>query len=377
MLQIVGTMNRAGAETMLMNLYRHMDTAAWQFDFVYFMREPCDYDAEIIQRGGHIYRIAPNRKYVPLALQWYRLRQLYRLLKHGRHYAAVHAHTLNSIGCCLLAANLAGISRRIAHAHSTRDGKGNSWRRRLYHHIAQWLIRINATELVACGRDAGIYLFGRRLAGTATILPNAVDVAAFAKDRSACKTRLCAELGLSADTRIIIGQVGRFQPVKNHAFTLRLAQHFREQGIRAHFVFAGTGPLQEQIKHAAQQAGVAAGISFLGDREDIADLVNAIDVLLMPSLYEGLPLTLVEAQAAGTPCVVSARISREADLGLGLVRFLDLEAPEAGWTDALLAAAAAAQVPASDRMATFRRKGYDIGSGVRTLNHIYENNPAV
>lgn len=356
-LHIVGRMDRAGAETMVMNLYREIDRNRFQFDFVYFAAKRCDYDDEIEALGGRIHRISASN---PLA----RFLALHALLKAG-DWRIVHSHTLLSSGLHLTAARLAGVPHRVVHAHSTNDAHSASMTGRAYQRLARALLGKTSTRCVACGEAAAGYLFpGRR---DVVVIPNAVDIDRFANASGAA---VRSELGIQRGQMVIV-QVGRFMPVKNHVRSLAIAQALREAGVEFRLLLVGSGPELERIKGLLRERGLEECVWVLGLRADIPELMAAADVMLMPSLHEGFPVVLVEAQAGGLPSVVASTVSPEVDLGMGMLRFVGLEASDADWVNALQLAAAVAVPDVNTRRDVMERAGFSASSGVRKLEQVY------
>lgn len=356
-LHIVGRMDRAGAETMVMNLYREIDRRRFQFDFVYFTLDRCDYDGEIELLGGRIHRISTTN---PIT----RFLELYRLLRGG-DWDTVHSHTLFSSGLHLTAAKLAGVPNRVAHSHNTQDANSGSAAGRLYQRFAKRLIDWGSTRFVACGVAAAEYLFPGRKG--VVVIPNAVDIGRFAR---ASGDSVRDELGIR-EGQIVVLQVGRFMPVKNHERSIRIAKGLRDGGVDFQLLLVGNGPEMPRIERLVREFGLEQHVKLLGLRADIPEVMAAADVMLMPSFHEGFPVVLVEAQAAGLPSVVSSAVSEEVELGMGMVRFVALGASDRAWGDAL-AAAAEFQVPdAQARARVLEKKGFSAASGARRLEQVY------
>lgn len=356
-LHIVGRMDRAGTETLLMNLYRQLDRDRIQFDFVYFTGDVCDFDTEIEALGGRIHRIGARHAAG-------RFVALYRLLRSGQ-WAIVHSHTLFSSGLHLAAARLAGVPRRIAHAHSTQDANNETGPGRLYQRAARRLIGTIGNQHVACSTAAASFLFPGR--GDVLVLPNGVDIAVF---EGSSRSEARAVLGIPEDEFLVL-QVGRLMPVKNHARTIRIARHMLDQRIDFRMLFAGVGPGKNTILNLVDKNGLGAHVHLLGMRSDVPELMKAADVMILPSHYEGFSLALVEAQAAGLPSVVSCTVPAEADLGLGLVRFVRLEAPDAEWITALQVAADVQAPSVGKRRDVLERAGFSSASVARLLEQVY------
>lgn len=356
-LHVVGRMDRAGAETMIMNLYRELDLSKYQFDFVYFTDERCDFDDEIEALGGKIIRLPGHN---PFQRFW----SLLALLRHGE-WGIVQSHMLFASGLHLLAAKLAAVPIRIAHSHSTSVSKLGVVRVRLYQSCMRQLLSKVPTHYVACGRAAGKYLFPKK--AEVTFLPNAIDVDHFGQaDGITARSDLEVTSG-----ELLILQVGRLAPVKNHLWSIAVADKLRNKNVKFKMLFVGTGPDQEQIKQEIARLGLEKHVRMLGLREDIANLMAAADVMIMPSLHEGFPVTLVESQASGLPAVISDKISPEVDLGLGLVDFIALESNSEEWAGRILECAKKERIAYSIRKKELKRHGFSVEASAGRLVKLY------
>jgi Glycosyltransferase len=361
-LHAVVNMNRGGAETLIMNLYRHMDRTRVQFDFL-TCREGV-FDDEIRSLGGRIHRVPWITDAGPVGYA----RALDRFFADNRQYAIVHAHMDRMSGWVLRAARRAGVPVRIAHSHNTQS-EGNAFAK-LYKWASGRLIEPNATDRFACSRAAADWLFGVRSA-EAKIVRNAIDCTAFAHHPEV-RRAVRAELGLKPG-QLAVCHVGRFSPQKNHAFLIELFGHLAAERPDAVLLLVGDGPLRADIVRSIEGAALEDRVRLLGVRDDIPRLLAAMDVMVFPSLHEGLPVTLIEAQCAGLPCVVSDRVTEEADLGIGLVARIPLEAPAKSWIAAILEGAAVADAKHLRGMAAeqVRGRGYDIGAVAAELAEFY------
>ena len=359
-LQIVGTMDRAGAETMVMNLYRAIDKTKFQFDFIYFTNKKCDYDDEIENLGGKIYRVLAKN---PI----HRMNELTVLLKQNPQWEIVHAHTLLSIGFHLLAAKRAGVKKRIAHAHSTNDGK-KSLLGKLYKFLSLQLLAHYTTNYIACGKAAGDFLFPNQK--DIQIIPNSIDIRMFAEVSDTGKMDLRNEFQLIKDTLILI-QLGRLIDVKNHVFTLAIAQELKDLNVKFKLFFAGQGDLKEDLEQQAKEKGLEQDIIFLGLRTDIPQLLAGSDLMLMPSLYEGFPVVLVESQAAGIPALIADTISPEVDLGTDLVYFESLESSAGIWVQRIQQILELKRMNSEERLEKLQQAGFDIYTNAKRLEKLY------
>jgi len=356
-LHIVGCMDRAGAETMLMNLYREIDRSRIQFDFVYFTLDRCDYDDEIEALGGQILRISAGG---PAG----RFLAMYNLLRTGR-WQIVHSHPLFSSGLHLNAARLAGVPHRIAHSHSTQDKSASRVWGYAYLQLARLLIGWSSTRVVACGIAAANYLFPGR--SDVVMLRNAIDIGKFS---GASGAELRAQLG-SPPGQLLVIHVARFAPEKNHVHSIRVAGEMRDAGIDFQLLLIGVGPEMPAIQQLVSENDLASHVRFLGSRSDIPELMNAADVMILPSFYEGFGVVLVEAQAAGLVSVVSTGVPHEVDLGMGMVLFLGLEATLYDWMNALRMAATCDRPSVQERTSLLDQEGFSSAAGARLLEEFY------
>lgn len=350
---------------MLMNIYRAVDRSSLQFDFVAFSAETCAYDAEISALGGRIYRVRSASLRSGLRV----LMDLRRVIRTGGPYAAVHSHVLLANGGALAAAYSCGVKTRIAHSHNTSDGNSVSLLRRVYARISRLAIKVFANKMVACGDEAGAYLFGPSFRRKGSILKNGIDVAQFSSASRADRREVQSAIGLPRDDALLLGAVARLEPVKNHDFLLHVAEEMRRRRVLFRMLFIGDGSLRTSLEAEIAAKDLTPLVRILGVREDISVLLGALDVLLMPSLYEGLPVALIEAQAAGLPCVVSSSVTREVDLDLGLVAFVAIDSEEA-WADMILENVGRRHDPEQCAQRV-RDSGYDSVANVAAFYELY------
>ena len=278
----------------------------------------------------------------------------------------VHVHTTEWGFLSLEAARRAGVPCRIQHSHAARREK--SPLSRLLFSLALWRGRRAATHYFACGNDAAVAAFGKGSLdkGRVTILKNGIDTAAFAYSAEA-RTRTREALGIGEGTAVI-GMVARFTRQKNHAAALKIFEAYLENRKNSVLLLVGDGHLLPRIKDLAQSLFPKDAVRFLGVREDVAALLSAMDVFLLPSRFEGLPITLIEAQAAGLPAVVSDTVTREADFS-GKVTFLNT-------SDAAAFAAALAATHSGEREEAHKlaaAQGYRLADSAALLYGFYQD----
>ena len=300
--QIMGKWVGGGVESVIMNYYRHLDHSKVQFDFI------CDEDStripydEIKKLGGRVF-LVPKYQNLPKYLK-----ALEKLFKENQ-YRIVHSN-INTLSVFpLYAAKKAGVPFRISHSHSTSNPK--EWKRNLIKNILRPFSKRYATDYFACSELAGRYLFGNKAfdQGKVKIIHNAIDIEKFKFDEVARK-KLRKGFGIK-DSTIVIGHVGRFVQQKNHTFLVDVFNEYYKKNPDSKLLLVGSGPLEDEIKKKVERLGLKDSVLFLGQRDDINKLYSVMDVFCLPSLYEGLPVVGVEAQAAGLPTIFSNRISKE------------------------------------------------------------------
>ena len=351
-LQVVTYMGRGGIETMLMNYYRHVDRSKVQFDFLVHRDFRADFDDEIEELGGRIYRMPPMN---PVSISYCKaLADFFR--EHP--YRIVHCHLNYMSGVVLGAAKKAGVPVCIAHAHNTAAER--NWKY-LIKAVSARNIPKYADTLLACGKQAGSTIFKRH---PFRILPNAIDGQSFRY----CKTiRGYKRIELELNEELAILHVGRFHYQKNHSFLLDVFAEVIKREPNAKLLLAGDGPLCHAMQEKAAFLPEGA-VRFLGIRNDIPQLMQAADVFAFPSHFEGLPVTMIEAQAAGLPCVKSDTITDECVV-TNLVTSLPITDP-ALWAEEILKKRG---TPRTHRLAEIRAAGYDIIAAAKKLERFYLN----
>ncbi len=361
-LHVLHSMNCGGAETLLMHLYRNMDREKVQFDFLVNVFEEMYYEREIESLGGHIYRMPFLTKTTP-PVYAHALTKFFR----AHPYRIVHSHLETTTGIILAAARRAGVPVRIAHSHNSRFTRVGlaAAPENLFKAWCRSRIVSNATHLFGCSEEANRWLYGRH-AGESTLLNNGVDVAACAYDAQVRAQRR-RELGVGDAP--VFGHVGRFNDQKNHVFLIEAFARYHASHPGGRLLLVGEGVLQPQIERQARDAGLADSVSFLGLRPDVPQLLQAMDCFLLPSKFEGLPLALVEAQAAGLVCLAADTVSPQSDLGACAFSFLPLEV--GAWADAM-----ARVTPSADRekaAAAVIARGFDSRTQSAKMQSFYLN----
>lgn len=368
-LRIVAVMNRGGIETQIMNLYRKLDKSKFQFDFLVTRDETGVFDAEIEKLGGKIYRVPSVRK---VGLYKF-MKNIDEFFKIHQEYKIIHCHMNTWSGLFLNIAKRHNVPIRIAQSHSAQQGIKNlsikSFIESQFKKIMKLFIKKGATHFWAVGEDAGEWLYGKKIAQTQVeIIPNAKDLESYNYDPKA-REFLRKTLDIPINS-FVIGHVGSFSPVKNHAFLMKLFDQINKKGIESTLCLVGDGPLRNEVEKQVSEMNLNGKILFLGLRDDVNKLMSVFDVLILPSFFEGMPNVVIEAQAASLPCVVSDSITREIDMGIGLVNFKSLEETKESWIKLLFEIQNNNRPVGTERI---KQKGYDINSQIRWMENFYKS----
>lgn len=351
-LHCVNNMHRAGLETMLMNYYRNIDRSKLQFDFLMHREERSDYDDEIEAMGGKIYR-AP--RLYPQNYPAY-FRYMKDFFSEHPEYKIVHSHIDAMSYLPLKAAKKAGVPIRIAHSHST--GIDLDFKYPLKQYFRFCLGNVTSHSF-ACGQEAGKFLFcGRDF----SVIPNAVDSVRFA---------FCDEIRqkkreeLSLTDCFVVGHVGRMAYAKNHSFLIDIFSSLLKSCHNAVLMLVGAGEKEDELKAKVKALGIGSSVLFLGNRSDVDELYQAMDVFVLPSKFEGVPVVGIEAQFSGLPCIFSDRVPKEVGFGKNCV-FQKLGDPAQKWAESILSLAAQ-----TDRNAVVECPLFDIRLAAQELQTDY------
>lgn len=356
-LQIVTYMGRGGLETMLMNYYHHIDRNKVQFDFLVHRNFEADYDKEILSMGGRIYHIS---RLIPWS-RGYRKKLKKFFLQHPE-YKIVHVHQDCLSSVALQCAKECNIPVRIAHSHSSSAVKNIKYFIKLFY---MKKIPKNATHLFACGAQAGDWMFSGKRYET---VRNAIDIEKYHYS-PAIAQEVRNELKLNGET--IVGHVGNFTPAKNHTFLLKIFVEVLKLKPNTKLLLVGGGDGMNSIQEAVKAIGIQDNVVFTGVRADVNRLMQVMDVFIFPSTYEGLPVTMIEAQASGLPCVISDNVSNECIVTKGLVTKMKLEESPEKWADLIIKKSQSKRENHSDEI---DNAGYDIVTAAKQLEKFYLDN---
>lgn len=362
-LHVVGSMARGGIETWLMHVLRRTDPARYHMDFLVRTTEPQAYDDEVRRLGGRMIACTGHR------IPWEYARNFGQIMREYGPYDVIHSHMYYFNGTVLRLASRHGVPVRVAHSHNDyrRRELERAWHWRWYWALMRAWIRRYSTCRLAVSRDAADALFGP---GGAEIVRCGLDLAPFARREDPAHVR--RSIGIPGDA-LVIGHVGRFAEQKNHAFLVRIAAEVMRAEPRARLVLVGDGPLRSDVERQVRELGMADRVLFAGVRQDVPRLMTAaMDVFVMPSHHEGLSVALVEAQAAGLPCVVAEGLTREGDIVPALIRRISLDAPADAWLEAVQSALKVRPVSREDAWTAVKSSAFDIDRSILELFDIYE-----
>lgn len=322
-LHVIGIMNQAGAETMIMNLYRHIDREKVQFDFVENENNGAFFDAEIQNLGGNIFHCPrfTGRNYLKYRKWWK------SFFDSHNNYSIVHGHIGSSAAIYLKEAKNHGLVT-IAHSHSIYVKDQSHF----FYSLFSYPTRYIADYLFMCSERAGADRYGKKAVsdpGRAFLVPNAINTESFCFHESTRK-RKRQELGIG-DNEYVIGHVGRFTEAKNHSFLLDIFKEAVAESAPLKLLLVGDGELRQPIENKVISLGLKDKVILTGNRSDIDELLSVMDVMVFPSRYEGLPVTLVEAQCNGLPCIISDRVPSDCILIPELITVCSLQENALEW----------------------------------------------
>ncbi len=369
-LHVLGNTQLGGAESRVMDLYRHMDRERVRFDFLVHTEKEGHFDKEIKELGGQIFCVPRFRLY-----NFFSYRKAVKNFFEGhREFQAVQGHITSTASIYLPIAKKAGIPVTIAHARSAGVDKGIKGK------MTRWMRRNlskKADYLFTCSELAGISVFGEKAVreGKTIFIPNAIDCRLFAYNE---KKRMELRRKLGIEDKYVIGHVGRFHYAKNHEYLLHIfAELCKKEKLnedlknKKSFVLLllGEGSGMEGARALAEELGIADRVYFLGNRDNIYDYYQAMDYFVYPSRYEGLPGTMVEAQASGLKCVMSDTICREVAV-TELVHTMDIRAGAALWADYIRETA---DYQRKSHVEEMQKAGFDVNGQAERMMAFYEN----
>lgn len=370
-LVVAATMNAGGLENQLMHLLRNADKERFQIDFSSKVAD--SYYRKEIEALGAKYHVLPemNRKNM---LSYFRT--MVRIMKTGQ-YDVVHSNELFHSGVVLLAACFAGVKCRIAHSHSIYDlddiNAKRSAIRKIYSSIMRWMILQFSNVQIACSTAAGEFLFGKKTLKKDTyhLLFNSVDTREYIENYAAEETGEFCE-----SEWINVLHVGRVYEVKNQLFITEIAEELKKRDKKIRILCAGKGnqDYMDKVQEVIKSKDLQKHMKMLGVRKDISKLLRKSKAFILPSLYEGMPLVLIEAQASGIHCVSADTFSKEVDFGIDAVEWLPLQSGAEKWADAIETAIEKGRKEKTEVVNAIEEKGFDSRIFTEKLCKLYEQN---
>ena len=355
-LQMIGSLNVGGSQTMIMNIYRNIDRTKMQFDFVLDHPDETYFAEDIKALGGRIFTMPVFKGTNAGEIK----RDWNNFFYTHPEYHVLHSHVRSYASLYLPVAAKHGV-KTIIHSHSTSNGSGITAKMK---DMLQLPLRDQADILMACSSEAGKWLFGEEAcrSNKYIFLPNAVDLRRFSMHEDARK-KYRRDMGL--EDKLVIGHVGRFLNAKNHSFLLDVFAKVHEKKPDSVLLLIGDGGSEKQhVIDKACELGIAESVLLSGNRSDVPELMSTMDVFVFPSLWEGMPATVIEAQAAGLPCLISDTITTDVDIS-PLVKRLPLD--DAGiWAEEVLK-----ERGRQDVSEDIIRSGFEIHSSVDLLTGLY------
>jgi len=350
-LQCVSYMHRAGIETMIMNFYRNIDRNKIQFDFLVNKNVIGDYDEEIKRLGGKIY-VTPGLN----PFKWFKYQKYMKnFFKEHPEYKIIHCQNEAMGFPALYAAKKSGVPVRIAHSHNTKTRLDFKWPIKI---LYKYLLRLVATDFVACSHAAGKYLFGKDV----KVINNAIDTTKFTYNEE-LRNKLRKKMKL--ENKFVIGHVGRFEPQKNHNFLIDVFNNYNKINKESVLLLVGEGSLKEKIETKVNKLGLKDKVIFTGSIPNVNEIYQVMDLFLLPSFHEGLPVVGIEAQYSGLPCLLSKKITKETAIS-NLCKFLDINTID-HWVNEISIICE----KRIDRLSIIDDDKYDINKSVINLKNYY------
>lgn len=358
-LQMTG-LNRGGLETFVMNVYRKIDRNKIQFDFLTETPDG-DYAEEIRSMGGRIFPIRPRNKGF---VAYYRALDSF-FAGHSNEYCAVHQHISSlSLASSLYYARKYGIRTRVLHSHSSSISANKL--HYLLHYSTKLFVPYLATDYFGCSDKALDWMFnGTGVRSKAKMINNGIDVNLF---RYNDEKRHVVRKELGIDGCHVLGHVGRFSTVKNHRFLINIFHNYHQNHPNSKLLLVGNGGLMDDVRKQVKDLQLADDVLFLGVRTDIPDLLQAMDIFVMPSLFEGLPVSLVEAQCTGLPVLVTDVVSHDTEMTEAF-HYMSLENSAEEWADEINTILSSYR--RRDNSEAIARHGFDINTTVSELSQLY------
>lgn len=357
-LQITGGMNMGGIENFIMNIYRNIDRGKVQFDFLVHQEEKQVFEDEILALGGKVFRVSNLSKVGHFGY----IKELKKFFNKYKEYNIVHSHYNTISGIILREAKRCEITNRIAHSHTSYP----KYRliEKIYKEYSKSLIKNSVTKKFACSKKAGEWLFGKN--ADFKVINNGINPQEYIFNNKK-RTEIRNQLNIKED-EIVIGHIGRFSNEKNHRFLIDIFNELLKLNLKYRLVLVGDGDTKQEIEKKVKNLKLEEKVKFLGIRKDVSNILQALDIFILPSIFEGLPVTLVEAQGAGLKCFISDSVTHEIDLDCGLTEFISLDKTAKEWAEII---DKNREYERKDTTEALRKSGYDMTKNAKELEKMY------
>lgn len=364
-LHVIGGLNAAGAESAVMNWLRTIDRKKYQFDFVVHYKDNF-YSPEAKKLGSKIY-LLPNPEKSGVFV-W--KKSFEELLKKNK-YDVVHSHLFYFNGIVLHSAYKMKVPVRISHSHNEKSRTNTGFVRKLYSYYSKYLINKYATVLIGCSRNANknLYPYAESQDRRIKILHYGIKLSLYQKEFS--KKASLNKFSLPQKSKIYL-HIGRFAPVKNHRFLIEIFEQIQKIDKNSILILIGDGDLKQEIEDVVKLKELMKKVRFVGLTKKIPEWLSVADLMIFPSYYEGLPVTLLEAQAAGLNCLISDLITKEIDVGNGLIRFFNLKAGAHKWAQSAIKISDKKQSNQKIQQSISKISAFDINTIAKELTEIYD-----
>lgn len=363
-LHILANRPTGGIEAYLLNMHRNIDKTKIQFDYIVCdEKKPGEFDKKIEQLGGKVFVLSPLNHFGILTY----ITEMNNFFKNHKEYKIVHGHFTALASIYLIIAKINGIKIRIIHSHSINYS--DYWVRAARNFLLQLPLKIIANRFVASSKESAEFLFGKKNVklNRVTILNNAIDASKFQFDEA---VRKMMRKKLNIENKFVIGHVGRFVPAKNHKFLIDIFNEVYNKNSDSVLLLVGSGELLEEIKIKVKNMGLNDAVIFAGNRSDVSECIQAFDIFLLPSLYEGLGIVAIEAQAAGLRIIASKNIPKSIQI-TELVQFISLKSKITSWADEILKHD---NYKRTNKYHRIVESGYDVKSEAKRLEQYYFRN---
>lgn len=357
-LQIVASLRIGGAEKIARDLGYYADSEYYETHYIVFGDEIGEYEQDLIDNGCLVFH------WPEPALSYSKYLSSLKCVIRENHYDVVHAHTMFNIGWAMMVAKYCGVPVRIAHAHSALSN-GTSMKKWLYEETMRRLIVYNSTDYVACGEAAGIRLFGEKMyRRKGKLVLNGIDIQRFTFDS---KVRKKMRQQLHIEDAFVVGHVGHLAEVKNQSFLIRLMPNILKCRPNAKLLLLGDGKDRLTLEQLIKDLQLEGDVIMTGNVQNVPDYLDAMDVFAFPSLFEGMPLSILEVQANGLPCIMSTNVPTDV-IQTSIIRSVSLNSSEK-WIQAICNARRIDSVKYAEELL---KKGFDINSVIKRFFKIYE-----